>query len=146
MRTRLPTRLPLRPFAATVLVAAALVLLLSFQSPDQIEAQTGSRAGHTPAPIPSTAQAKTVTGPLINTRWGPVQVQVTIDGGKLTAITALQLPAGGRSGRISVRVEPILRSEALAAQGANIDNVSGATYTTNAYARSLQAALDSAGG
>jgi uncharacterized protein with FMN-binding domain len=75
-----------------------------------------------------------------------VQVQVTIEGRRITAITAPQLPAGGRSGRISQQVEPILRSEVLAAQGANIDNVSGATYTSTAYAQSLQAALDSAGG
>jgi uncharacterized protein with FMN-binding domain len=131
---------------ATGLAAAALALLLSFQTPAQVETQGGSRAGRSPAPIPSTAQAKTVTGPVINMRWGPVQVRVTIDGRKITSITALQLPTGGRSGQISKRVEPILRSEALAAQGTNIDNVSGATYTTNAYAQSLQAALDGAGG
>jgi uncharacterized protein with FMN-binding domain len=139
-------RVPTRPLLATGLVAVALVLLLSFQTPDQLETRTGPRASGSAAPIPSTVQAKTVTGPVINTRWGPVQVQVTIEGRKITAIKALQLPAGGRSGRISNRVEPILRSEALAAQGADIDNVSGATYTTNAYAKSLQAALDSAGG
>jgi uncharacterized protein with FMN-binding domain len=139
-------RIPTRPLVATGLVALALVLLLSFQTPDQLEARTAPRAGGTAAPIPSTVQAKTVTGPLINTRWGPVQVQVTIEDRKITEIKALQLPVGGRSGRISDRVEPILRSMALAAQGADIDNVSGATYTTNAYARSLQAALDSAGG
>jgi uncharacterized protein with FMN-binding domain len=137
---------PKRPILATGLAALALVLLLSFQTPDRLEAQTRSRTGRTPAPIPSTAQAKTVSGPVVNTRWGPVQVKVTIEGRKITAITALQLPAGGRSGRISQRVEPILRSEVLAAQGAAIDNVSGATYTTNAYAQSLQAALDGAGG
>jgi len=58
---------------------------------------------------------------------------------------ALELPSGGRSSQISRFVEPILRSEALQAQSANIDGVSGATYTSTAYAQSLQSALDSAG-
>ncbi len=137
-------RIPKRPLVATALVAAALVLLLSFQTPDRISVQAGGRAGHTAAPVPSTTGSKTVTGPLINTRWGPVQVQATLAGGKITAVTALQLPTGGRSGRISQQVEPMLRQQALAAQGANIDGVSGATFTSNAYAQSLQAALDSA--
>ncbi len=137
-------RVPKRPLIATALIAAALVLLLSFRTPDQISAQAGSRAGRSGAPIPSTTASKSITGPLINTRWGPVQVKVTIDGGKITAITALKLPVGGRSGRISQQVEPKLRQQALAAQGANINGVSGATFTSNAYAQSLQAALDSA--
>lgn len=60
-------------------------------------------------------------------------------------MTALELPSGdGRSQRISQAVAPILREEALAAQDAPIDLVSGATYTSRAYASSLQAALDAA--
>jgi uncharacterized protein with FMN-binding domain len=91
-------------------------------------------------------QARTVTGPVVSTRFGTVQVAVTVEGGQLTDVTALQLPAGDRrSASISSRVEPTLRSQALSAQSANIDGVSGATYTSAAYARSLQAALDSAG-
>ena len=70
---------------------------------------------------------------------------MTIENGQITDVTALQLPSGGRSGQISREVEPMLRSEALSAQSANIDGVSGATYTSDAYARSLQAALDDAG-
>ena len=86
-----------------------------------------------------------MSGSTVNTRYGPVQVSVTIQNGKLTAVTALQLPSGGRSGAISNEVEPILSSQALSAQSANIDGVSGATFTSSAYARSLQAALDAAG-
>jgi uncharacterized protein with FMN-binding domain len=79
------------------------------------------------------------------TRFGPVQVQVTIAGGKITDVTALQLPFDHpRSAEISGIVEPMLRSEALAAQSAQIDLISGATYTSDAYAQSLQAALDQA--
>ena len=60
-------------------------------------------------------------------------------------IEAVELPTGGRSGEISAYAEPILASEALTAQSANIDIVSGATYTSEAYTRSLQSALDQAG-
>lgn len=91
------------------------------------------------------AGQRVVDGPVVDTRWGPVQVEVTLNGRQITNVTALELPAEGRSGQISRFVEPILRSEALQAQSANIDGVSGATYTSLGYARSLQAALDSAG-
>ena len=87
----------------------------------------------------------TVTGSTVQTRFGPVQVQVTIAGGKIAEITALQLPFDRqRSAEISQIVEPMLRSEALTAQSAQIDLISGATYTSDAYAQSLQSALDQA--
>jgi FMN-binding domain len=97
-------------------------------------------------PTATTAGERTVNGPVVGTRFGSVQVEVTLDGTKIVDITALQLPNGDRrTDQISSYVEPILRTEALQAQSANIDGISGATYTSNAYARSLQAALDSAG-
>jgi uncharacterized protein with FMN-binding domain len=84
-----------------------------------------------------------VTGPVVNTRFGPVQVEVTISGGKVADVTAVQLPFDHpRSQEISDYAAPILQSEAVQAQSAQIDLVSGATYTSIAYARSLQAALD----
>jgi uncharacterized protein with FMN-binding domain len=109
----------------------------------------------TVAPAASTAPAAgaggaalangTVTGQLVQTRFGPVQVQVTIAGGKISDVTALQLPNDRqRSAEISQIVEPMLRSEALTAQSAQIDLVSGATYTSDGYAQSLQSALDQA--
>ena len=83
----------------------------------------------------------------MNTRFGPVQVQVTIANGKVTAVDALELPSDhARSAAISDYAAPILQSEALQAQSAQIDGVSGATYTSIAYERSLQAALDQARG
>jgi uncharacterized protein with FMN-binding domain len=98
------------------------------------------------------AQAKsgyadgTFTGQDVSMRYGDVQVQVTVSGGAVTDVTALQLPDGdGHSARISSIVEPMLRSEALQAQSASIDLVSGATYTSGAYQQSLQSALDAAG-
>ena len=66
-------------------------------------------------------------------------------GGKLTDVVALELPTGRRSGQISNYAAPTLRQEALQAQSAKIDLVSGATYTSDAYTQSLQAALDQAG-
>lgn len=87
----------------------------------------------------------TYDGTVINNRYGTVQVEITVKAGKVVSVTALQLPVGGRSGMISNYVAPILSSEALTAQSASIDLVSGATYTSSAYAQSLQAALDQAG-
>ncbi len=85
-------------------------------------------------------------GPVVGTRFGSVQVEVKLDGTKIVDVAALQLPSGDRrTNQISSYAEPILRSEALQAQSASIDGISGATYTSNAYAQSLQAALDSAG-
>ena len=87
----------------------------------------------------------TVTGAVVQTQFGMVQVQVTIAGGKISDVTALQLPSDRqRSAQISGIVEPMLRSEALTAQSAQIDLISGATYTSDAYAQSLQSALDQA--
>jgi len=83
-------------------------------------------------------------GQVVSMPYGYVQVQVTIAGGKITDVRALEMPIGGHSGRIATFVAPILRSEALAAQSANINIISGATYTSEAYAMSLQSALDAA--
>jgi uncharacterized protein with FMN-binding domain len=109
-------------------------------------------AAETPTATPTATSSPTaayrdgtVAGPAVEIRWGVVQVQVTISDGVITDVTALQLPTGDHhSCEISERAAPVLRSAALAAQSAEIDVLSGATYTSLAYARSLQAALDSA--
>jgi uncharacterized protein with FMN-binding domain len=88
----------------------------------------------------------TFAGQSVGTRFGNVQVQVTVAGGTITDLTALQLTdSDGRSVQISNRAAPILRQEVLASQSANVANVSGATYTSQAYLSSLQSALDQAG-
>ena len=89
--------------------------------------------------------SKTIDGPVVSTRFGDVQVEIVVAGGKLTDVVALELPTGRRSGQISNYAGPILRQEALQAQSAKIDLVSGATYTSDAYTQSLQSALDQAG-
>ena len=91
--------------------------------------------------------AHTVDGPVVSTRYGDVQVRVTLQGNKLVDVQALQLPSDrSRSQRISQQAGPLLRSEALKAQSPNIDIVSGASYTSEGYAQSLQGALDGASG
>ncbi len=93
-----------------------------------------------------TAATKTVTGQTEDTRWGPVQVQITVSSGKITAVSTLQLPSGnGRDAEINDAAVPILKQETLQAQSATIDAVSGATYTSQGYIASLQSALDQAG-
>ncbi len=99
-----------------------------------------------PQPTDTPANGKQVVdGPEVDNPYGPVQVEVTLQGRKLVDLAALQLPSDRRFSRqISDYVGPILRQEALKAQSANIDIISGATFTSEAYVRSLQAALDSA--
>jgi uncharacterized protein with FMN-binding domain len=93
----------------------------------------------------SSSKITTYTGPVAQTRWGPVQVKITVQGGKLTKVTILQQPSGNsRDAEINSRALPILISESLSAQNANIDMVSGATVTSEGYVQSLQAALDEA--
>jgi uncharacterized protein with FMN-binding domain len=88
----------------------------------------------------------TFTGTAETIPFGPVQVQAVISGGKLTNVVVLQVPdRGGYEDQIVQTAVPELTSEALSAQSANIDVVSGATYTSQGYAESLQSALDQAG-
>ena len=138
--------MPKRGAFALGLTAIALVVLLNFQTPSlEAVSSTGGDTGGT-GRATTASGTRTVTGPVVNTRWGAVQVEVTLDGTELVDVSALQLPDGDRrSSQISDYTEPLLRSQALEAQGASIDGVSGATYTSIAYARSLQAALDGAG-
>ncbi|HEX2850700.1 MAG TPA: FMN-binding protein [Acidimicrobiales bacterium] len=123
--------------------------------PDQLRRDRGfgddDFGGATPPPTtPSTAGAPpvpgksgTFTGSVERNRFGDVQVQVVIKSGRITDVVPLQLPSDrARSAFISEQAAPMLRQEALDAQSAQIDIVSGATYTSEGYAASLQAALD----
>jgi len=89
---------------------------------------------------------RTIAGAVESTRYGPMQVQATLAGTRITNITVLQeTNVGGRSGQIDAMAIPQLTAEALAAQSAKIDAVSGASYTSAGYIQSLQSALDKAG-
>lgn len=141
---------------------AAVVLLFSYrtstESGGSITASTAA-GGTTPAPASSTSQpagaststggtssiTKTYNGSVAQTRWGPVQVTITVQDGKITDVAVPVYPSGnGRDQEINAYALPILRQETLSAQNAGIDTVSGATVTSDGYLESLQAALDAA--
>lgn len=97
-------------------------------------------------PPTGTAAATTVTGAVAQTRWGPVQVRLTVAGGRITAVDVPQYPTGnGKDRQINAAALPVLTQETLSAQSADIDVVSGATVTSDGYLTSLQSALDQAG-
>lgn len=108
-----------------------------------------SSAPSTPAPSASSssgsssAATTTVTGSAVQTRYGTVQVEVTFSGTTITAVKTLQSPdRDGRDIEINNQALPILQQEVLASQSANIDTVSGATYTSEGYIQSVQSAID----
>lgn len=103
-----------------------------------------SGTSSTPSATPK-ASSRTVDGGVAHTQYGDVQVRITVVGRRITDVTALHLTDSSRhSVRISAQAAPVLRSEALAKQSAQIDMVSGATYTSDAYQQSLQSAIDAA--
>jgi len=98
-----------------------------------------SASGQAPAAV------RTVTGTVAPTQYGPMQVQVTLAGKKITGVTVLQRTNdGSESDQIDATAIPKLTSETLTAQSAGIDAVSGASYTSSGYIKSLQSALDKA--
>ncbi|MGP0026453.1 MAG: FMN-binding protein [Streptosporangiaceae bacterium] len=151
---------------------AGLVMLLSFRSHMASTASAGVTAGPGgtgtspgssgsagsggPAPVGAAAgrsapvsagsgTGSAVTGDAIATPYGPTQVQVTLNAGKIVKVTVLQHTDDGiNSQMIDGHALPLLNQETLAAQNAKIDAVSGASYTSAGYIRSLQSALDKA--
>lgn len=85
------------------------------------------------------------TGRPSTNQYGTIQVAVAISGGRVTG-TAVSYPRTGQSATINAAAVPKLKEQTLQAQSAKIDTVSGATYTSQSYVESLQAALDAAGG
>jgi uncharacterized protein with FMN-binding domain len=161
-----------RMLLAVVVTAIGLVLLLSFkphdvtgatqppaalaqtqtQSQTQTQTQTGTQSGtqaQNLTPETQTSQAaggQTFEGDAADTRWGPVQVRISVSGGKISEIEVLQSPNNNhRDIEINETALPILHDEAMSAQSAQIDSVSGATYTSDGYTQSLQSAIDKAG-
>lgn len=92
----------------------------------------------------STMKDGTYTGKSTSTEWGDVQVKITVASGKITQITVLKHPTGGKSDEINSRSLPTYKQEALAAQSANINKVSGATETYKGFTGSLQSAINQA--
>jgi uncharacterized protein with FMN-binding domain len=93
----------------------------------------------------SAGGSTTYAGEVADTEWGPVQVQITVENGKITAARPTQVPNGNfRDQEINSYAVPILNQEVLQAQSARIDAVSGATVTSDGYVQSLQSAIDQA--
>ncbi|HEX6492252.1 MAG TPA: FMN-binding protein, partial [Candidatus Dormibacteraeota bacterium] len=99
-----------------------------------------------PSPTPSGQYRDgSYTGEDVGMRYGDVQVQVKVAAGRITDVVAVRMPSDReRSAYISQVAGPMLHDEVLQAQSAQIDSLSGATYTSDAYAQSVQAALDQA--
>jgi uncharacterized protein with FMN-binding domain len=117
----------------------------SSTSSNSATTDTSTQAATT-APVASGPADGTYDGSVVNTRFGTVQVQAVISGGKITDVIAVKLTDTDRKSiQISQQVAPMVRSEVLTAQSAKVANISGGTYTTQAYLQSLQSALDAAG-
>ena len=109
-------------------------------------ASSGTTSSGSTSSGSTSSGARTVTGSVAQTRWGPVQVAITVSNGKITAVSVPEYPSGnGRDQQINAGALPVLKQETLSAQSANIDMVSGATVTSDGYVTSLQSALDQAG-
>lgn len=138
------------PVAVTSTAAAGTLDTTGGSAADPVTTSTtpaaSGSAAPTTAPATGTATTKTFTGDAADTRWGPVQVQVTVTNGAVTAVTAVEYPQNnGRDVEINQFAIPQLNQEATAAKSATIDTVSGATVTSDGYIQSLQSALDKAG-
>lgn len=139
----------MRPLVLTLAGVALGIAVILPPALAQLPSSVPTTTVQTPATVGqgpgSGTTSVTVTGPVIGTRYGPVQVQVTLTGDRITAATAVQLPdADGESRDINAAAGPRLDAAAVATQSAQIDTVTGATWTSGGYRRSLQAALDQA--
>ena len=153
-------------FAATVAVVALLfgyhtstsgVLAAGTQQAPIVSGPTGGTAPSSGQDNPSSAAqgasaskkpttVKTYKGSVAQTRYGPVQVALTVKGGSITQVSVLRYPdAGSTDQQINSHALPILVDQTVKQQGSQVQMVSGATYTSEGYLTSLQSALDQAG-
>jgi uncharacterized protein with FMN-binding domain len=106
---------------------------------------TTSGSGTGDSGTSGSSSSTTYTGDSVQTRWGPVQVRITVVNGKITASEAIVYPNGNHEDeQINSFALPVLNQEVVAAQSASIDMVSGATVTSEGYLSSLQSAIDQA--
>ncbi|MFG2777122.1 FMN-binding protein [Streptomyces prunicolor] len=110
-------------------------------TPTATSSTPSSSSSSSSSSTPSTSSKKVVQGTAINTDKGTVQVQVTFEGDKISAVSMLQQPNHPQT----TAAVPVLIEETLKAQSSKIDTVSGATITSDAYVQSLQAAIDAKG-
>jgi uncharacterized protein with FMN-binding domain len=159
--------MPARAITAILATIGGVFLLFSFNpsgitsssvprpAPTQtVPATTSSPTGGTAPPVPTATASPastpafkdgTFTGQDFPNPYGDVQVAVVISGGKITDVQTIQMPSDRqRSAEISQAAAPMLHDEVIQIQGAKIDILSGATFTSESYAQSVQAALDQA--
>ena len=141
---------------AVLATISGLVLLFSYRTslgesiPDPTDAASttttsGSTTSRSGSASGSGLTDGAYTGQAVNTRFGPVQVAITVSGGTIADVTVPEYPSSnGRDRQINDRALPRLVSETLSAQSSSIDMVSGATYTSQGYLQSLQSAIDQA--
>lgn len=152
-----------RIVVAALSTVSALVMLFSYHTSTQggtaVASGTGSSGGTGPSggtgssgsasgssgSSSSGSSSGTFTGDTVQTRWGPVQVEIEVKDGKITASQAVVYPQDNpRDVEINDYALPVLNQAVVDAQSAQIDTVSGATVTSDGYIRSLQSALDAA--
>ncbi|MGD1033876.1 MAG: FMN-binding protein [Candidatus Dormibacteria bacterium] len=165
----MPSAMPIRPAATLAATAIGVVLLLAFRTPPAAPPATAvtlpsASAAATPTATPSGAppsagssptptatptaaagglKSGTFNGQTYSDQYGNLQVQLVISGGRITDVKLLQYPQNEpQSAFISSHALPLLREEVLQAQSAKIDAISGATFTSENYAASVQSALD----
>ena len=148
---------------AVVSTISGLVMLFSYHTSTQDVAATTTEETDsgstrtdpdTTATVPSATATPTATAPSVSgtytgdaveTRWGAVQVEITVENGRITSADAVQFPTANRKDQqINAYAVPILNAEVVDVQSASIDAVSGATVTSGGYRDSLQSALDAA--
>lgn len=104
-----------------------------------------SKPAPTAVPQPTASTTHTISGPVIDDQFGQVQATITVAGAKITNVSITAPQDNPRSAFINQQAVPMLQQETLQAQSANINLISGATVTSEAYLQSLQGALQSAG-
>jgi uncharacterized protein with FMN-binding domain len=132
-----------RAVAALVVTAGGVVLLARYETrpPEQLAPRPALEPAATPAPAPRRG-VRVGTGPLLATPFSSIQVRAELTRGRLSGVQTLSLTgADAHTRAINRRAEPILREEALLAGDADIDVVSGATYTSESWIESLRAAI-----
>jgi uncharacterized protein with FMN-binding domain len=132
------------PGGDTAVVAAAPAPARPGTSPSPT-ASTGSTGSSPSTGSTGSSRDGTYSGSVAQTRWGPLQVTITVSGGTITDVSVPTYPNGNhRDEEINAYALPILRAQTLQAQNADVDTVSGATVTSDGYQESLQAAIDAA--
>ena len=125
--------------------------LIAIDTPAPAPSATPTKSGATSTAAPTVAPAKPVggvtgsfTGSVADTRYGPVQVKITVENGKIVDAQAVQAPSGSND-RYTQKAVPVLRQQTIAIQSANVQGVSGASFTSYGWYQSLASAISKAG-